>query len=631
MDARTKEKPLSRKEIVKRVLLILLALIVLDVVFVVWSLRANLASAAERFVRAEKALENGELGVFEDELLAAQGDLSDASSTSKHPAFLALSFTPDAKSTKALIEAAELSSNAGLVAVDAADALGIGDEGIATKIYDDGRVNLSAIEEARPDLVRAEELLRDAGAAVEAAPGPFLSSIQGPVDDAQEKLEQTVSNVDKGLTALDLLPSFLAQGESRRYLLAFQALGEARATGGLVGLYGVLDVQDGKINLEHIGPIEELRQNFPYSPPVESPEDWYADAYRPQFALRQSQQTNITPNFKVAAEVFLRQYEAHHPNDLDGAIAMDPVAFSKLLRGTGTITDDDSGIEISEDNAAEILLKQSYLRFPDPEVQNRFLASVINEFWNRLESGEVEGGGLVSGFVDAASTGHIQVYSRDSEDQAMLETLGADGPLPGTRDNIQMVYNNSFGNNKVDYFLDRRIDTRIHLNATGDARVEVVATLENQAPDGPKSLLLGPNGTEAGPPGRNEMVLNFLLPRGARVESFTSDVGPDPAQPFVFEDSMRPVTWDEVTMLPGDRHEITVTYFLDHFVDERTGRFDIELVPQPRVFPDRASMVVSAPEGYSLSAPGSTETSSTLEWSAPLTRPKVIEGTLIED
>jgi hypothetical protein len=189
-----------------------------------------------------------------------------------------------------------------------------------------------------------------------------------------------------------------------------------------------------------------------------------------------------------------------------------------------------------------------------------------------------------------------------------------------------MVFNNNYSANKVDFFLERHVDTAVRLKADGSADVETTVTLENRAPAGPPSLLLGPATLHPDDqPGTNRMILNVLLPEGADADQFRSQDGSRPAS--VYRDLGHKVVWDSLIVGPGEIVQVSITYEWPDAVELTSsgGEFAMTLFPQATVNADDYSFRIEAPNGHLLRADdGGGEGRRTYEAAGTLDEPRVM-------
>jgi hypothetical protein len=580
------------------VALVLLTLLVLDGVYVVVRLGSSMPSAAQDLEAAADDFRDAELDAAERDFLAAFRNAETAAGLDAHPAFFVARWLPwvgrETDAVDALAEAARRAAEAGLTGVEAARAMGAGDEGLAASVYENGRVNFESLDDASPYVAEARGLLEDAASLLDASPRPRLGLLSDALDRARREVGRASDAARLGGVMLDALPGLLGRGTTRRYLLAFHSPSEARGTGGLIGLQGVLEAKNGRLRLVRVGGILELiRARFPQ---LEAP-GWFREHYGPLSALRQWQQANESPHFPVVSRVLLGMYRTVYGERLDGVFAMDPLALQELLRATGPLTVPGAPEPVSSENVGDLLMHDSYLDYPDPAAQNRYLGDLVRGFWDALRGGQVDAAVLGRAVVDAVRTHHLKIYSSDPADQEALRTLEADGDYTRFGPNLQMVFHNNFTANKADYFLRRELVTDVTITSEGEARVDARLTLHNDAPAGPPSVLLGDPDFTPYAPGINGMFVNFLLPEEAQVHRFLVDGEQSPY--ILHRDGRFPVAWDLVRIPPGGRREVLVRYRVPGVLrtdgDETT--FSMALYPQALVRPDRLDLRIHAPEG----------------------------------
>lgn len=593
-----RSKPRRVRRAIKWTVTLAIALLVLDALWVGFGIFSNLRTVRTELLSARDELEDGEIDLARGHLETARDRVRTARSLEGHPAFWAVSFTSDAKAIEQLTSISDLLARSGLRAVGAARALGITGETAGAELYRDGHLDFEAVENGGAAANSIEGLLAQAAAELGEAPRPSLELIDEALEITRDEIANARSSVQDGRLLFSVLPGLFGEDRPRRYLLAFQAPGEARATGGLIGFFGVLLADEGTLNLERVASVKELSWADANAPAVEPPEKWFGNNYGPQNALRQVQQVNVSPNFPVVAETLLRMYQQTAGQNLDGVIAMDPVALADLLPAVGPIRGPGLDQDITDENVEDVIMYDSYFEFSDSE-QNRFLAGLLQDFWDTIGSAEVDAAALATGIGEAVATQHFKLYSRDEKQQEALSGLGVHGHYDTAGKNLQMVFHNNYGENKIDYYMHREIDTNVRLAQGGDARITTSVTLTNESPNSPPSYFLGRNrGGDA--PGLNRMYLNFLLPKGAEVHSFRPDANSGTTSPLLFEDTGHPVVWDYIEVQPGETKTVSTTYVLVDAAQlfDNQGMFDFSMFPQPAANPDRYSIEVSAPRGY---------------------------------
>ena len=598
-----KESRRSRDKKVRRwpyvaALVIVLALGA-DAIFVAAGLSSTLLDSRARAEEAISELRDGDPAAAGKTFGGIANDAENAEDYTLHPAFRLARVIPGVSdeviAVEKLSKAVVLGGQAGVGVSGVAEELGVDENGFAASLYSEGVVDLDRLRSVQPRLAEASGLLGQATEELQSTQSPSYSVVRDAFDTASDRINEAYVSSRTGTAAFSLLPGLLGGDEPRRYLLIFQALGEARGTGGLAGLYGVLAVDNGALRLEHVGPYSDLGPD-----PIGTADapKWFERNYGPQSALKQWQQANLSPNFPVSAGVFLQMYENATGEVLDGVFGMDPVTLESML-GSESLTVGSQ--VVPGPDVAEFLLADSYEVASTRSAHDRLLEGVVSDFWEKVSSGDLDSIGFVEGIGGSVSDGHLKVMSNDGEEQALLAELGVAGDPAATSTTSQLIFNNNYSINKVDYFLQRSTRTRVNLNVFGEAQVKTRVTLNNRAPAGPPSLLLGPGRAED-PPGFNRMILGFLLPKSAEVHAFKVSRQPDPAFPFLYRDSGRPVTWDLIEIPAGGSRQVDVEYFFgaEERFNESGGTFSMTLQPQTAVNPEEFELVLSPPQGYVL-------------------------------
>lgn len=607
---RTRIRPLP---FVLTTLLILAALLVADGAYVAANMRSGLTLAARYLTEARASLSGGDVEGARRQAMAAEEAIEQARSSVDRPSFAVGSYLPvlngDVRAVAALTEASRETTAAVLSATSAAAEIGLTPEGVWDSIYSNGEVDLGAVEAARPHVQAANASLLTASDLLAGELSPRVPMVQQAVADARSTIADGLDSSETARHLFSSLPSLLGGDGAKAYLLAFQALGEARATGGLVGLVGVLDAEAGVVRLREVAPVLEV---FPTPVPAVDAPSWFRASYSRQQALTQVQQANVSPNFPVASEVLLEMYRATHGEELDGVVMMDAVALQDLLAATGPIQPTSFPTELNSGNAADVILRDSYLEFADEAGQNAFLGDVVQTFWDRVRDGAFDVVALGQSLDKTSSSGHFKVYTR-GEAQSSLSALGVAGGYPIESENPQMVFHNNYGVNKVDYFLRRSVKTEVELTEDGNAEVSVTARVENLAPSEPSSPLIGTG--DAVPPGENRMLLSFMLPPTAEQMRLGEDV-PRPEPQLWLEDDL-PVASTVLRVPAGEERTVTLSYFLPAAVDLQAERptFELALLPQTVVTPDRYRLEIQPPASYRIgpASGGAAEGSLVLE------------------
>ena len=322
----------------------------------------------------------------------------------------------------------------------------------------DATVDLAPIERASDALQRADQAVV---AAQQAISGIDRSELVAPVGDAvsalSTKLTAAGSMTGTGARAARLLPPMLGADGPRDYLVVFQNLAEPRATGGIFGSFAVVHVDQGKVTVLDEG--TPARTLGVFDPPVEqlSAEQLRLHTARPAVYPAD---VNLTPDFAVAADLFAKMYTARTGKTADGVLAIDPVALSYMMAGTGPV-DVGDGVVLTADNVVSVLLSSAYDMFDDSEgnaLRDAFVARAAGAAFTAVTAGGGHPEKIMAGLVKASGERRLLVWSADPAEQADLAATELAGQLPQSSGTPTIgVFLNDGGADKLGYYLSNGI------------------------------------------------------------------------------------------------------------------------------------------------------------------------------
>ena len=333
-----------------------------------------------------------------------------------------------------------------------------------------GRLDVTALRSQEPELskIAADAARLDAAAQAIPVPG-YLSAVGG----ARTALQAQASDISRLLSntalAAQLAPSMLGADGPRTYFMGFQTNAEARGTGGLLGGFGVLRFDDGKPSVDTLGPNTELDKAF--TPFSINPE--FDDQYGFTNPTTDFRNSNQSSHFPYAAQIWKSLWAQQTGMNVDGVIAIDPVALSYILGATGAITLPD-GETVTKDNVVELTEATVYNRFPtDQTARKRYLQDIATEVVKKVTKPVESPRKLLDALGRAVSERRISVWSSDPNDQKLLEQTPLAHLIPDDPAPYAEVVINNLGGNKLDYYLDRQIEY-VADGCDGDTRKSTV-------------------------------------------------------------------------------------------------------------------------------------------------------------
>lgn len=407
-----------------------------------------------------------------------------------------------------------LSGEAAAITADIATVLD--DIDVETLKVAGGRIDLDAVAELQVPLETLRGSLDELDAAIDANDSPWLvAPAQRELGELAAEVDQQRSSSDRAIEAVRRAPAMLGADGPRRYFMAFTTPVEARGLGGLMGNWAEVIIDQGRIQVSdfarHTVLIDRAGGPLRLTGPTDFLEMWGPYGFRDADGLTGLAiwgDVTYSPHFPNVAEVIRELYPQSGGGEVDGVFVMDVYALAALMQLTGDVELTD-GIVVSAANAAQFMLRDQYLAFPDLNDRFDALGTIAGATIDRLLSDDLptppELADLMSPFV---REGRLAGWSAHEDEQALFELIGMDGglPDPAGHDAVAVVFNNA-GNNKMDMFLtgSSTYDLRPR-QADGVVEATLTLDLHNEAPA--SGLPDHVNGYEAVvPAGVNEMLV----------------------------------------------------------------------------------------------------------------------------
>ena len=276
--------------------------------------------------------------------------------------------------------------------------------------------------------------------------------------------------------SLDLL----GEKMDRRYLLVFQNNAEARATGGFVGSYALLDVSRGRIkNLEipEGGSYDtdgNLRRFVNPPAPLRLVDTYWKfwDA-------------NWWPDWPTSARQLAWFLAESNGPTVDGVIAITPDVLESLLKITGPIDlTAEHGLVITADNFRTVVQDNVESKVSGEKQPKKIIGDLAAAILEKLPDSLNDQKsllGLAQVLSEQVSTRNILLYFNDQAIQDNWQQTGLAGqmePLTPGQDYLQVVNTNIAGG-KTDLRIRQTIEQQVQIQADGTVINDVTIVREH--------------------------------------------------------------------------------------------------------------------------------------------------------
>ena len=388
-------------------------------------------------------------------------------------------------------------------------------------------VDVAGLRRASGDVARMNSDLRGLTHDVVAIKGCGVVGARLGIPSARDELSGRISRLAASTTDLGkatrLLPAMLGADEPRRYLLVVQNDAESRATGGVIGGYGFLTANGGRLSLDtrNAGTLP----GFGPGPVLELPADVQARYARFGLATYWGN-ANLTPDFPVAGRVYSAMWTRGTGQQLDGVVATDPTMLAYLLSATGTARMPD-GQTVTGDGLVALLESRIYALLPTNEQRDAYFAAAGKAIYQAVLSSAASPVRLLPALGRAAGEGRLLVWSRRPAEQRILETTPLAGVLPTAPGPYLAVVTQNGTGSKLDYWLQRSTDYALRRLPGNTGEAVVTVRLSNTAPPHGLPLYVRQRLEESAPrrltPGQSQLYVSIYGGVGSGFTSATLD------------------------------------------------------------------------------------------------------------
>ncbi len=550
---------MSTRARVFRVLGVLVLLLVAAAAYTAWSAWkvAGDLRTAESSVRAiQRSIDTGDDASRDQAVSDLQDSATAAQDRTSGWWWALLSHVPavgdDVQGVRALTGALDVVATDGLDPV-----LPVVDD--VDKVVGDGRIDLEVVRSLQKPLDQAQAAFTRAETMTsEVDSSGFVGLLRVRYDLLSDDLADVAGGLRAASEAVQVLPSMAGGDGPRDYFLIFQNNAEIRATGGLPGSWALLHAEDGRLSLDRQGSATDFpRAETPVLPLTPTEQGIYGDVLGTYF-----QDPGFTPDFPRAAALFDQHWQRKFPQTpIDGVIALDPVALSYLVGGTGPVTVD--GRTLTASNLVPTLLNQTYIDL-DPAAQDAFFQDAAAEVFDASTSRLRSPLAFVEGLRRSATEGRFLVAPFDQQDATMLEgaaVLGALSTTDGHVPHVDVGINDNTAS-KMSYYL--RYDTEVQSVSCQGGRQDLAGSMTLRQSISPAQAAALPDSVTGANPtaperGAQQVAVQVYGPAGGQMTDFRIDgkaVGAN--LPLYTDDSGRQVV--SLNVVPSSRSNVRITW-----------------------------------------------------------------------
>lgn len=311
-------------------------------------------------------------------------------------------------------------------------------------------------EKALNSLQRAE------GALVQMSDFSLSPTIEGKL-----QLVRKVLPLGKiGLSFLKVLPEILGADGPKVYLILAQNEDELRPTGGFITGVGEVRVQNGRlisVTFRDSYAVDDF--SLPYPDPPEPLRRYMG------IDLWVFRDSNWSPDFPTSARKAVSLYRPGYPVKVDGVIAIDQEAVSRIVKAVGPLKLAEEEELITGENVISYMRKawapESGKLTEEWWLKRKtFISSLAEAILREVEKGDVDWVLLARSILSLLREKHILIYLEHPEASSILSSVGWDGSLKSTDGDFLMVVDSNLGYNKANPRVRQSIFYEVNLAHT---------------------------------------------------------------------------------------------------------------------------------------------------------------------
>ncbi len=365
---------------------------------------------------------------------------------------------------------------------------------------------LNKIVESEDLLLEVQEQIDQAVVAIDAIPEEKLvKSLRDGILPLKENLPKVKELIDRTIPMLRVVPTIVGFDQPKSYLFLLQNNSELRPTGGFIGTYGILTLEDGEIKEFQTDNVYNLDKQTQHV--LNEPTPWQLEKYLEQtdWSLRD---INWSPNFPTTAEKAIYMYREENRilqelkesgelikgegdvvvdtipyQEVDGVIAVTPELIEGLLKLTGPVVIE--GIMFNDDNFKEQLefyvgqeYKELGISLAERKEIIKKLADQIKLKLVSLPFHQITD--ILDIVYDALDQKQVLIYAKDSELQKLVLDRGWGGEVKETDSDYLFVVDSNLASLKTDQFVNRFIDYNLSWQ-DNDLVANLILTYQNNA------------------------------------------------------------------------------------------------------------------------------------------------------
>jgi hypothetical protein len=304
------------------------------------------------------------------------------------------------------------------------------------------------------------------------------------------------------------------------------------------------------------------------------------------------QSVNASADYPLSGQIMQAMYQEVTGIHVNGVITIDVPGLVTLLQVSGPVVVPGITGLVTAANAPDVLLHQLYVDFPAGDQSQRHddISAVAKAVIDKMKTEHIDLAAFAVALANDVAGRHLLAWDENPAFQAIIVKTGGSGAIDtNDPDRTFHVSVQSATAAKLDYYVTTSVRMVVSVTNHNDATVHTYVTISNHAPAGqPPSAQLGPDYFNSFTPGQYVARVYLWSPRGSQTNAGVSESG-------------LVVNRTAASVLPQQSQTVDFTTVIPNAV--RHGQLNLQLVPQPSLYPAQASVQVAGGPHWSVAGP----------------------------
>jgi hypothetical protein len=340
---------------------------------------------------------------------------------------------------------------------------------------------MTLLERVRPHMQQVgaglDALLADRSRVDE---GGLVSPLRDALTEVDEHSQEIANLVRTYDQAAAFFPDFLGYNGPRTYLVLAQNNAELLPTGGLISIYGIVTLRDGRVEEMSFADAIAFSENW------ENTTQEYVEPPAPlkNYLLKDWSWSldlaNWSPDFPTAARQAQVFFAKGGGQPVDGVIGITVTTLEQLLDVTGPVGVDEYGVTVDPSNVLDVTEALTRTPLEPGSDRKAFAAYLAEEMLHRLlYLPSSQWSPLLDTAQELRDGKTALFYSFDPVLQALAHEMKLDGALQDPPGDYLMPVEASVNSTKLNIVIDKRMEMQVALDDLGDAHSTVTLRYEN--------------------------------------------------------------------------------------------------------------------------------------------------------